>query len=119
MNYPWLEDYLIGKPHARKEYKPEYNADRYLVAGKLFAMVGQNSEAQPILTLKLAPPTGEFLRKQYADIVPGYYMNKVHWNSLNLLGKVPPDLLREMVDESYQIVFSSLPKKVQQELCSH
>lgn len=56
------------------------------------------------------------LREQYPDIVPGYYMNKEHWNSLSLQGTVPDDLVREMVDRAYETVLRSLPKRVQRDI---
>lgn len=68
------------------------------------------------ITLKLKPDEGEFLRQQYSDIVPGYYMNKVHWNSVQADGEVPDDLLKDMLDKSYQLVLSGLSKKKQIEI---
>ena len=56
------------------------------------------------------------MRQQYADIIPGYYMNKVHWNSVKADGEVPDDLLKDMLDKSYQLVLSSLSKKKQNEI---
>ena len=52
------------------------------------------------ITCKLDPAEGEFLRRQYEDIIPGYYMNKVHWNSVKAEGNVPDALLREMLKNS-------------------
>ena len=62
------------------------------------------------------PPEGDFLRQQFADIIPGYYMNKVHWNSVCTDGAVPDDLLKEMLDKSYALVLSGFSKKKQQEI---
>ena len=59
----------------------------------------------------LPPEEGEFLRRQYADIIPGYYMNKQHWNSVYLDGAVPDDVLRGMVDQSYALLLASLTKQ--------
>lgn len=68
------------------------------------------------ITLKLDPAEGEFFRQQYADIIPGYYMNKVHWNSVRADGAVPDELLREMLEKSYRLVLGGLSKKKQREL---
>jgi predicted DNA-binding protein (MmcQ/YjbR family) len=85
--------------------------------GKLFAAVCLNEEDEPYyITLKLEPEEGDFLRKQYEDIVPGYYMNKVHWNSVRPDGAVPDDLLKDLLDKSYQLVLGGLSKKKQQEI---
>ena len=56
------------------------------------------------------------MRQQYADIIPGYYMNKIHWNSINAEGEVPDDLLKDMLDKSYQLVLSGFSKKKQIEI---
>lgn len=116
MRYGWLDGYCLGKKGAVKEYKPEWEATRYLLSGKMFAMVGGDKDGRPIITLKLNPLHGEILRSQYEDIFPGYYMNKVHWNSVFLEGSVPDNVLKSMVDESYEILKGSLSKKTRQEI---
>ena len=68
------------------------------------------------ITLKLEPLEGEFFRNQYEDIVPGYYMNKVHWNSIKPDGEVPDELLKELVDKSYNLILKGFSKKRQQEI---
>jgi len=68
------------------------------------------------ITLKLEPLEGEFLRNQYDDIIPGFYMNKVHWNSIKPDGAVPDTLLKELVDKSYNLILAGFSKKRQQEL---
>ena len=75
-----------------------------------------NVEAVNGINLKLEPLEGELLRGQYADIKPGYYMNKVHWNAVDPDGKVPDDLLKTMLDKSYTLVLKGLTKKKQAEL---
>lgn len=56
------------------------------------------------------------MRQQYADIIPGYYMNKVHWNSVKADGEVPDEILKDMLDKSYQLVLSSFSRKKQKEI---
>lgn len=116
MKYDWLDDYLLSKPGATKDFKVEWQATRYLLGEKMFAMHGGDKEGKPIISLKLEPDYGEFLRQQFPHIVPGYYMNKVHWNSLYLEGDVPDDILRDMVDRSHRLILFSLSKKAQAEL---
>lgn len=115
MKLDWLESYLLSKKGVIKEYHETFDAYRYLVADKMFAAQGGDKEERPIITLKLYPHNGEVLRERFAGkIVPGYYMNKTHWNSLYLESDVPDEVLRAMIDESYQIIVTSLPKKIQQ-----
>jgi len=114
--YEWLDEYCLSKVGALKDYKPEWDATRYMVGGKMFAMCCSDKHGKPIITLKLDPPFGFMLRQQFDDIIPGYYMNKEHWNSLYLEGVVPDDVVRTMIDESYQLIFQSLTKKLRQEI---
>ncbi len=116
MHYKWLDDYCKSKKGVQKDFKTEWNATRYMLNGKMFAMQGGDKEGKPIITVKLDPMFGQFLRGQYQDIVPGYYMNKEHWNSLYLEGEVPDEVLKEMLDQAYQIVLNSLSKKIQMEI---
>ena len=116
MKYEWLDEYCISKRGVEKDYKLEWDANRYMIRGKLFAMQGGDKEGRPIITVKLEPTYGELLRTQYKDIIPGYYMNKEHWNSLYLEGDVPDYILKDMIDKSYRIVLSSLSQKAQNEI---
>ena len=75
-----------------------------------------DGEGCAVVSLKLEPLEGEFLRGQYPDIAPGYYMNKQHWNSIRFDGEVPDDLLRELTEKSYQLVLKGLSKKQREAL---
>ena len=114
--YEWLDEYCLSQIGAVKEYKAEWNATLYMVGGKMFALRGEDKSGRAIITLKLDPDFGSALRQQYKDIIPGYYMNKVHWNSLYLDGNVPDDLVQAMINESHQLILKSLSKKVQKEI---
>ncbi|MBM7868495.1 MmcQ/YjbR family DNA-binding protein [Heliobacterium gestii] len=116
MKYSWLDQYCLNKKGAEKDFQVEWNATRYMIRGKMFALQGCNKENKPIITVKLDPMYGDFLRRQYKDIVPGYYMNKTHWNSLSLDGDVPDDVVKDMLDKSHELIFNSLSKKVQKEI---
>lgn len=116
VKYEWLDEYCISKRGVEKDYKLEWDANRYMIRGKMFAMQGGDKEGRPIITVKLEPTYGELLRAQYSHIIPGYYMNKEHWNSLYLEGDVPDYVLKDMIDKSYRIVLSSLSKKAQNEI---
>ncbi len=111
MRYEWLDAELLSKPCTTKDFKAEWQWVRYMVDGKMFAATLDDREGRPVVSLKLDPLEGEFLRGQYPDIAPGYYMNKRHWNSVRLDGEVPDDLLQELVEKSYQLVLGGLTKK--------
>ncbi|MHC1683107.1 MAG: MmcQ/YjbR family DNA-binding protein [Clostridiaceae bacterium] len=116
MNYDWFDGYCFSKKGTEKDYKIEWEATRYLVGGKMFAIQGEDKNKKPIFTIKCEPSFGEFLRNQYEHIVPGYYMNKLHWNSIYIDGDVPDEVLKQMIDVSYELILSSLSKKVQNEI---
>lgn len=116
MGYEWFDEYCVSKIGVKKDYKEEWGATRYMIDGKMFLLHGGDQNGKAIITVKLEPMNGEMLRSQFTDIIPGYYMNKVHWNSLYLEGSVPDDVVRKMIDESYSLIVASLPKKVQKAL---
>lgn len=119
MKYEWIDSYLLNKKGVTKDFKIEWNWIRYQIGGKMFAAICLDSNNEPhYITLKLSPDEGEFLRQQFDDIIPGYYMNKTHWNSINPDGEVPDNLLKEMLDKSYQLVLSSFSRKKQEEILS-
>lgn len=83
----------------------------------MFAAICRDSTGErDIITIKLDVMDGEFLRQQYKDIIPGYYMNKAHWNSIYLDGEVPADIVKELIEKSYYLVVEGLPKKKQKEI---
>lgn len=100
-----------------KDLQKDWNWIRYQIGGKMFAAVCLDEKDVPYyITLKLEPAEGDFLRQQYEDIVPGYYMNKMHWNSVKPDGQVPDELLKDLLEKSYRLVLGGLSKKKQREL---
>lgn len=117
MKYEWLDAYLMKKAGVTRDLQKDWNWMRYQIGGKMFAAVCMDGDGRPYyITLKLEPLEGDFLRKQYEDIIPGYYMNKTHWNSVKADGNVPDDLLKDLLDKSYRLVLGSLSKKKQREI---
>ena len=117
MRYTWMDEYLLAKKGVTKDLQADWNWIRYQIGGKMFAALCLNDENTPVyITLKLRPEEGEFWRGQYEDVIPGYYMNKTHWNSINPDGQVPDDILRDMLDKSYTLVLGGLSKKMLREI---
>lgn len=79
--------------------------------GKMFAMMGGDATRKPIITLKCEPSRAEELRETYEGIIPGYYMNKTHWNSIYMDANISEDLLENLIQHSYDLVFAKLTKK--------
>lgn len=118
----WLEERLMTFPGVTKDYKEEWGWWRYQVGGKLFAAVCQPGpehagyDCRKLISLKCDPERAILLRAEFADIVPGFYCDKRHWNSVFLDGNVPADVLEDLCRHSYQLVFSKLTKKLQREI---
>lgn len=117
MKYPWIDDFLLGKKGVTKDLQQDWNWIRYQIGRKMFAAICLDENNAPYyITLKLDPAEGDFLRNQYEDIIPGYYMNKLHWNSIKADGEVPDELLMDLLDKSYELVLGGFSKKKQKEL---
>lgn len=115
--YRWLDACLLKQPATKKEFRPAWQAYRYLLRGKMYAYIGVNDQnGRPILTLKLEPAYSDMLRRSYADIVPGYYMNKLHWSTAYLDGEVPREVLADMVKAAHGALLSCLSQRAQREI---
>ncbi|MBX7041338.1 MAG: MmcQ/YjbR family DNA-binding protein [Ignavibacteria bacterium] len=82
----------------------------YKVMGKIFAITSFDSPLS--VNLKCDPERAVELRERYEGIVPGYHMNKKHWNTVDFESGIPHSELRQFIDHSYELVVSSLPRKV-------
>lgn len=118
--YQWLDICLQNQPSTIKEFHPAWQAYRYLLFGKMYAYIGiDDRNGRPIITLKLEPIFSDLLRQEYEDVVPGYYMNKLHWSTVYLDGVVPQEVITDIVSVSYKLVRSSLSQKKQRELAEY
>ena len=117
MKYPWIEDYLMKKPGVTKDMQADWNWIRFKVGDKMFAAICLDNDNKPYyITLKLEPIEGSYWRKEYEDIIPGYYMNHDHWNSVKADGAVPGDVLKDLLDKAYLVVLDGFSKKKQKEI---
>ncbi len=79
------------------------------VGSKMFLLV--NITQKPLrINLKCDPLVAEGLRDRYESVLPGYHMNKRHWNTIILDGTVPDSVIYSMIDDSYELVYSGLKK---------
>lgn len=115
MNTETLREYCIGKPGATESYPFGGDALVFKVGGKMFALLA--TESQPTtLNLKCDPELAVQLREEHAAVTPGYHMNKTHWNTVTIDGRVRSVEVQEWIDHSYELVKKSLPKAVQAQL---
>lgn len=71
--------------------------------GKMFALIQEDSD--PVrLSLKCDPGLAELLREKYETILPGYHLNKKHWNTILCTGQIPEDEFRDLIRHSYELV---------------
>jgi predicted DNA-binding protein (MmcQ/YjbR family) len=115
MHLDSLRRYCLVKPEATEDlpFGPDVLAFR--VAGKIFALANLE-RVPPAVNLKCDPERAVDLRERYADVRPGYHMDKRHWNTVGLRGDVPGALVRDLVDHSYALVVAGLPRADRQRL---
>lgn len=112
-----LNAYAAALPQAKVYYRESWDCDYFELAGKCFGRIGEDNEGQMQLTVKGIPEENEVLREQYTSVVPGYYANKAHWNSINLASDdFSQEALQQMIEHSYQLVLKSFTKKRQKEI---
>jgi predicted DNA-binding protein (MmcQ/YjbR family) len=99
-----LLDYALSKPETEESLPFGPDVLVLKTKKKIFLLI--MLDADPIrFNAKCDPDRAIFLREHYAGIIPGYHMNKRHWNTIILDGSVPPHLIKEMIDHSYELVF--------------
>lgn len=115
--YRWLDELLLEQPGTEKEFQEAWQAYKYLLRSKMYAYIGYDDKnGRPIITLKLEPAHSSMLRNEFDDIVPGYYMNKVHWSTVYLDGAVPKEVIADTIKASHDVLLRSLSKKAQREI---
>lgn len=118
MDHSQIIEYGLGKPGTSLRYPFDPDLPVLFVADKMFALLGGFNGA-PSVNLKTDPELAWVQRQQYPEtVLPGYHMNKTHWNTVILNGKVPDEELLTMVDDSYRLVVSKLPKSKRDGLIS-
>jgi predicted DNA-binding protein (MmcQ/YjbR family) len=95
--------YCKAKNGAREEHPFRTSTLAFKVGDKAFALLPNDGEDSRI-TLKCDPERAVMLRQDHPEITPGYHMNKEHWNTLDLHGNLPDDLVKELIDHSYNLV---------------
>ena len=110
-----LREYCITKKGVEEclPFGPETLV--FKVMGKIFLLTSLDSQPAQF-NVKCNPEKAIELRANYGCVLPGYHMNKSHWNTIICDGSVNNKLLKQWVNDSYNLVVESLPKKLQQDL---
>lgn len=114
MNIEEFREYCISKPGVTEEFPFDEVTLVFKVMGKMFALT--NLEGNWGINLKCDPERAIELRERFEEITPGYHMNKQHWNTVRMDGSLSTSLIRELIDDSYQLIVDKLPKKLKDEL---
>ncbi|WP_371529248.1 MmcQ/YjbR family DNA-binding protein [Streptomyces sp. NBC_01283] len=109
MNPQELRAFCLSFNDAVEEFPFGPEASVFKVAGKMFALT--SLDASPLtVNLKCDPEIAVQLRAAHPEIVPGWHMNKRHWNTVTVDAKLPDQQVRELVEDSYDLVVAGLPK---------
>ena len=107
--------YCLAKPGVSEHLPFDDRTLVFKVGGKMFALC--DLEEFNSANLKCDPERAVELREQYDAVTPGYHMNKTHWNTVKVDGDINGRMLQELIDHSYELIVSSLPKREREKLC--
>jgi predicted DNA-binding protein (MmcQ/YjbR family) len=110
-----LRDWCLGQTGAFEDFPFTAEHSVFKVHGKMFAISALQREPLEV-SVKCEPELAVELRSSYPAIRPGYHLNKRHWNTITLDGSLPDELVHDLIEDSYDLVVSKLPKRVQAEL---
>ena len=110
-----LRELCLAFPGSAETFPFGPNVSVFKVAGKMFAL-SQLDEPPLRVSLKCEPGLAEQLRATYPGVIPGYHLNKRHWNTVTIDGSVPESVIRDMIEDSYDLVVSKLPTSRQRAL---
>lgn len=118
MNLENYYEYCISKKGVTEHFPFDRDTLVFKVGEKMFALSSliQWEHCEASVNLKCNPERAQELRAEYDDIVPGWHMSKIHWNTIHINKNVPDSLLKELIDHSYDLVFESLPRKIKKEI---
>ncbi len=118
MNLENLYEYCLSKKAVTESFPFDDDTLVFKVGGKMFALTSVSGfeKGNPSVNLKCNPDRAQELRAENEDILPGYHMSKIHWNTININKSISDKLILELVDHSYDLVFGSLTKKIQTEI---
>lgn len=98
-----VEEYILSMPKARLDYPFGKDVAVYKAGDKMFALVAEKTDPVRI-SLKCDPLLAVTLREKYETVLPGYHLNKKHWNTIILSGQLPWDEVKDLIRHSYNLV---------------
>ena len=111
MNIEEIREYCIQKKAVSEGFPFDQDTLVFKAMNKMFALM--SLEKAEFINLKCDPERAISLREEYDFIKEGYHMSKKHWNSVYYKTEISDNMLKELIDHSYDLIIQSLPKKVQ------
>ena len=116
MDVETLREYCLNKHGVTEAFPFDLDTLVFKVGGKMFLLINlQNSVS---FNAKCNPERAVALREEFEEIIPGYHMSKIHWNTVSMTGRLSDKQLQDLIDHSYDLVYQGLSKKVKEELKS-
>jgi predicted DNA-binding protein (MmcQ/YjbR family) len=115
VNTEAFRDYCLQKKHVEESLPFDDITLVFKLNNKIFALLSLKDESNSC-NLKCEPDKALTLRSDYTGIIPGYHMNKKHWNTVAFNEDVPNQLILDLIDDSYTLILSSFSKKIQKDL---
>lgn len=103
MDHKTVEDYVLSMPNAELTYPFGEGVAVYKTGGKMFALIAEGKKPVNI-SLKCDPTLSEVLRQKYESVMPGYHLNKRHWNTMVLSGQLDWDEVKALIRHSFDLV---------------
>ncbi len=118
MNLETFYEYCLSKKGVTEHFPFDKDTLVFKVGGKMFALSSllQWEKGEPSVNLKCNPDYAQELRAQYNDVKPAFHMSKIHWNTIVINGEISDSFVKQWIDDSYELVFKSLTKKIQSEI---
>lgn len=114
MNIEDFREYCIAKKGVTEDFPFDKHALVFKVLDKMFALT--NIDTFESINLKCDPEQAIKYREEHSAIIPGYHMNKKHWNTVLMDGTLGDNFLAQLIDHSYDLVVQKLPKKDRERL---
>ena len=115
VNIEILREYCLHKKHVTECFPFDDVTLVFKVMNKMFALMSLKlwERGEPSVNLKCNPEYAQELRAEYGCIKPGFHMNKIHWNTVLInTGELKHDFIFQLIDDSYDLVITSMPKKL-------
>ena len=110
-----LRDHCLTFPGSAETFPFGPETSVFKVAGKMFALSGLGQEPLRV-SLKCDPVLAEQLRQAHSAVQPGYHLNKRHWNTVIIEGSLPDQMIKDLIEDSYDLVVSRMPARERQAL---